>query len=587
MTSASQLNPPPEAIVVPPRPRPMQSLLASAQRITATKVNRKPIIGDAEWQNDAWAMFNLVGEEHFLATTLASRLSQARLYVGEMGDDPTQEPTAVTEGPVSDAFEAFGEGSSRSQSQILARLGIGLFMTGEGWLVGIPRDLLPEDEDASSPTGSRGDTATFAPIPSSPFPPPPEDEEISGGDTYLNDMEWRVLSVSEVTTTRGDEITLRLGPGQGDDLTCKPEDVYLIRVWRPHPQYWWEADAPTRASLPVLHELVGLTMHISAQVDSRLAGAGLLLVPQSAARAFRIATGANADDAEVDPFSESLMEAMLTPIKDRASAAAVVPLVATVPDEAADKFEFISFATPLDGEARNLRDEAIRRLALGQDAPPELLLGTAGMNHWGSWLIREDVVSTHLEPPLALICDALTTQYLHPVLLEQGMSEEEVRRYVVWYDVGHLITRPNRFDDAKALYEQGVLSASTLRDAGGFTDEDAPTEKDVDPAVDMVLSLISKDTGLITSPGLGVLLEQVTALINGEPIPDLPTPEPPAPPEDEEPALDEDGNPIEEPTTPEGEEEQAPGVPPNPTDAAPAPAGPPSMVPNPLGGPTP
>src|SRR5699024_3375465 len=163
-------------------------------------------------------------------------------------------------------------------------------------------------------------------------------------------------------------------------------------------------------------------------------GAGMLLVPQSAQRALKSAAGYDETD-ETDLLTESLMEAMMTPISDRSSASAVVPLVVTVPDEAVDKFQHISFASPLDDEARELRDEAIRRLALGQDAPPELLLGTGGMNHWGAWLVREDVVTTHLEPTLALISDALTTQYLWPVI-DQTMDMDEVEResYVIWYD---------------------------------------------------------------------------------------------------------------------------------------------------------
>ncbi len=193
----------------------------------------------------------------------------------------------------------------------------------------------------------------------------------------------------------------------------------------------------------MLRELVGLTMHISAQVDSRLAGAGLLLVPQTAQRAMQVAAGQTEEEGD-DFFTESLMEAMLTPIADRASASALVPLVATVPDETTEKFRYMSFDKPLDTEARPMRDESIRRLALGLDAPPELLLGTGGMNHWGAWLVLEDVVTTHLEPPLALICDALTTQYLWPVLGDQGMSPEEAHDYVIWYDVSDLVVRPNR-----------------------------------------------------------------------------------------------------------------------------------------------
>ena len=69
-------------------------------------------------------------------------------------------------------------------------------------------------------------------------------------------------------------------------------------------------------------------MHISAQVDSRLAGAGILLVPTSATRGFKEAAGLP-ENSEQDPFTEALMDAMITPITDRSSAAAVVPLLVT------------------------------------------------------------------------------------------------------------------------------------------------------------------------------------------------------------------------------------------------------------------
>src|SRR3546814_7696452 len=103
------------------------------------------------------------------------------------------------------------------------------------------------------------------------------------------------------------------------------------------------------------------------------------------------------------------------------SAAAVVPLTVPIPDNgtgraAADYVHFQTFSTPFDEETRELREEAIRRLALGQDAPPEVLLGLGSMNHWGAWLVKEDTITTHVEPPLARFCDALTTQFLRPVL---------------------------------------------------------------------------------------------------------------------------------------------------------------------------
>ena len=499
MTTTTEYDPDTPPPITRERPRPLGSLVAAAARLNAKKVARPGASKAEAWQEDAWDMYDLVGEQRFLATTLANRLAQARLFVGRLPDNPTEEVVPIEDGQAYDVFTTL-ETAGQHLDQIVGRLGINLFVAGDGWLVGVPRTLVTSD--AGPGTGpARGISPLGA--------------EEDGID--ISDLDWRMLSVSEVRHNGTDEVVLK--GWDGGDLTVKPDDIFLIRVWRPHPRHWAQADSPTRSSLPVLRELVGLTMHISAQVDSRLAGAGVFLIPQSADRAVRAAAGMSEDGEEESPFVAALMEAMLTPINDRASASALVPLMPVVPDESVDKFRFISFANSLDAEARNLRDEAIRRLALGQDCPPELLLGVAGMNHWGAWLVREDVVTTHLEPPLALICDALTTQFLWPVLEEQGMEPEEYRQYVIWYDVDHLITRPDRSNDAKALHAVGVISDATLRDATGFDESDAPpTGPEQDPAVTVALDLVRQAPSLAQTPGLTALVEQVRAVMSGKAV---------------------------------------------------------------------
>lgn len=483
-----------------PRPRPLASLMASAKRLTAKTLGNRSGAVSRSWQADAWDMFDLVGEHRFLAVTLAGRMSQARFYVGKLAEDPNEDPVPVEDPKLTAVLEAIGS-SAAARAQLIARLGVNLFVAGDGWLAGIPRHLMP----ASMMVGN---SLTIDPGLQAPEP--------LSDSLSIEELEWRMLSISEVSTNAGGQVQIQLGEGETEKLQLNPDDVLLIRVWRPHPRKWWEADSPTRSSLPVLRELVGLTMHISAQVDSRLAGAGLLLVPQTAQRAMQVAAGQTEEEGD-DFFTESLMEAMLTPIADRASASALVPLVATVPDETTEKFRYMSFDKPLDTEARPMRDESIRRLALGLDAPPELLLGTGGMNHWGAWLVLEDVVTTHLEPPLALICDALTTQYLWPVLGDQGMSPEEAHDYVIWYDVSDLVVRPNRGADAQALHDKGVISDEALRGATGFDETDAPPALPLE--LELALDAVKANPALLAAPGLANLVAQIRQALAGE-VPD-------------------------------------------------------------------
>lgn len=484
-----------------------RSLTAAATRparAAASVAASSPALGSRSWQAEAWAAYDEVGEERFLASTLAGRLSQARLYVqhkpatgphSSLRDDPT-DVTDTAPGPTARLAEAVLAALGASQQdlgQMLQRLATNLFVAGEGWLVGVPRHVI----DAAAPSS--------APAVTAPSP-----------DPALTDLVWRVLAVTEVSSvgSTGDRVRLNLGTDGSAPVEVAADEVYMVRVWRPHPARYWEADSPTRACLPILRELIGLTRHISAQIDSRLAGAGILVVPSSASAALASDAADSSAYGAPDPFVAALMDSMLRPIENRDDASAVVPLVVTVPDEAADKMSHLTFSTALDSGARDLRDEAIRRLALAQDAPPELLLGSGAMNHWGAWLTREDTVTTHIEPVLALICDALTSQYLRPVLLSAGLSEDEVRTLSVGYDVSALVARPNRSEEALNLHRAGAVSDEALREASGFDDSDA---KPLDErALMQALAMVSKRPDLMGTIGIGPLTEEILKAYKGD-----------------------------------------------------------------------
>ena len=506
--------------------------------------------GTRSWQAEAWAAYDEVGEERFLASTLAGRLSQARLYVqhkptagphSSLRDDETDATDTATSptARLAEAVLAALGASQQDLGQMLQRLATNLFVAGEGWLVGVPRHVIDEVSPSSAP-------AVTAPSP----------------DPALTDLVWRVLAVTEVSSVGSDGRTVRLNLGTDGSapVEVSADEVYMVRVWRPHPARYWEADSPTRACLPILRELIGLTRHISAQIDSRLAGAGILVVPSSASAALASdASDTNAYGAP-DPFVAALMDSMLRPIENRDDASAVVPLVVTVPDEAADKMSHLTFSSALDSGARDLRDEAIRRLALAQDAPPELLLGSGAMNHWGAWLTREDTVTTHIEPVLALICDALTSQYLRPVLLSAGLSEDEVRTLSVGYDVSALVARPNRSEEALNLHRAGAVSDEALREASGFDDSDAKPLGE--RALMQALAMVSKRPDLMGTIGIGPLTQEILKAYEGdysapsEALRELALP--PAPP-----------TPTEDPASASPKPDQdGPGRPPSGADAA-------------------
>lgn len=451
--------------------RTRDSFVASARRITKTTSVSRNKQGGVEVE--AWDMRALVGELRFVTNAIASKGSKARLYVGKKSARQEDKPKAVESGPAFEAWSAFCD--NVDLAGFLKKALANYQIPGICWFVGVPETMLPDADEYSDP------------------------------DTYC----WYVLSRHEVKEI--DENTVELCI-EGKRAYYDKNAVQLFETWQPHPDDSSVPDSGVLSAMPILREIVGLTMHVSAQIDSRLTGAGLLVLPQSATMAVE-----SGEDDELDPFTQALLDAMETAYSDRSSAAAMVPITVTVPDDATGKFEHLKFWSELDAEARPLREEAIRRLALALDCPPEFLLGTADLNHWGAWVSREETVSNHIEPLLDIVVRALTTQFLWPMLTDVlGMDKDKAKQYVIYYDTTHLISRSNRTQDALQLHARGVISDEALRDVADFDEADAPVQIVTDPAMKVALDLVKASPALASNPGISALVLEIQAMIDAQ-----------------------------------------------------------------------
>lgn len=393
-------------------------MTASAARLTRADMSRvMGRGGGADWQDIAWGHYDSVGELRYAVGWISNALSRATLFVAE-GDTDVPEPIRVDEGEAVDYLNALFNGPA-GQSQMLKSFGLQLSVPGECYVMGY---RIPDD----------------------------------------NDTHWCVASKDEIAR-QNEEIWLDRGDGAKIPIT---DEDWILRVWNSHPRKWWLADSPTRALLPVLRELDELTKKVFASVDSRLAGAGILALPQE----MTFPKSSQEDDSE-EEFNAVLHRAMTTPLQDRDSASAIVPIVIQVPGDQIGNIQHITFGHDLDSEITPLREAAIRRLALGLDMPPEILTGLGGMSHWNSWQVDEAAVKLHIEPMLATICDALTTGYLWPLL--GGESDR-----TIWFDTSELTERPDRGPDADALFDRGELSGEALRRHHGFNDDEKPSDQE-------------------------------------------------------------------------------------------------------------
>lgn len=394
-------------------------LVASATRMTGA--NRRIWRRTEGWQRDAWKMYDLVGELRFAANWVGNVLSRATFHSARRTDTGLEK---VTSGPAYDFLSDLFSGPE-GQAQMAKSIGIHLFVAGECYIVGRA--------------------------------PSPEREEKGTDDI------WEVISVEEM---RQDGKRWLIDYDDGLlPLVLSDEDV-VIRVWIPHPKKKMAADSPVRAQLANLRELLLLSRYVSSQATSRIAGAGVLFLPSEID--FPRPTD-QADMSSASAFMQVLGEAMLESIDDPGSPANVVPTVVTASGEHIANVRHLTFWTEFDDKAPDMRNEAIRRLALGLDIPPEVMLGTADMNHWSAWQVEESSIKIVVEPMLESIVNALTIGGVREM---EGADSDDV----IAFDTAQLRLRPNRSKEALELFDRVELSAKATRRETGFDEDDAPTD---------------------------------------------------------------------------------------------------------------
>lgn len=429
------------------------SLVASAARLRwdagiGLKTWR---FGDDGWQQEAWRLYDVIGELRFIANWIGSALSRVRIYVAKVDENGRiqQEVTNKRIGGLSDSLFNGPAGLAEA----LRLIGINLTIVGDVYIVG------------------RG-----------------------GEDDDPRNDDWLVISCSELK---------RWGPGgqavawmYGDDEKVRevldPEKDLIIRIWTPHPRRIMWADSPTRGAMPMLFEIERLTHYVFSQIDSRLVSAGLFPIPKEMSFPDQ-----DPELSGAEALTDHLLRVASLSRKGEGTAAGVVPTFVEVPNEALGKLANIQFGSELSEQALELRQEAIRRMALAMDIDPSILSGMGDANHWGAWQIFEGQIKIHIEPLMTRICDGLTEAYLKPALKSMGEDED---RYIYWYDTAPLTVRPERLKETREMYDAGLVSKAAVLLAGDYKISDAPS--DDEDAQKFIRELMLRDANLFSNPAV-------------------------------------------------------------------------------------
>lgn len=406
----------------------IESITAAATRIiTKSRGTSTGARGEA---SAAWTMYETVPEVGAYADWTSNAMSGARLFAGKRGPDGTVSDLPANS-RASELVAAIAGGVD-GQSVMLGQFGTQLAVTGDCWLLIVP--------DAES-------------------------------DTFADDK-WYVLSTEEVTVQRG-KIKAQVDGEEREfieydpDSTMDPDTPVYFRVWKPSPRRHEWATSPVVRSLAILEELRLLNAAVAAIARSRITGRGVLLVPAGT----RFPTTPGQDPAE-DSLLDTFIEVASTAIREPESAAATVPILLEVPGDLIQGVKWLQFTSEFDSMALQLRDEAIRRFAAGADVPAEILLGLSDVSHWGAWAITAEALRMGAEPKLALVCNALTNEWLRPLLEADGDPDADTA--MVWYDTSGLRSSSNKGAAAIEAYKEGLISDEAARRELGFTEMDAP-----------------------------------------------------------------------------------------------------------------
>jgi hypothetical protein len=410
---------------VPPAIQQPNALTAAAAPVTSP---RAQLIRNTDgWQEEVWGYHDSLGEFRYATDWEAKRLSRVRLYAAKLEPD-ADEPVRAKAGTGVDLMTAFAGGPG-GQAQIMGGLATQLRVPGEGYLIV---------------------------------------ESVGGIE------KWSVRSIDEVRAARQRyEVIDENSPTTGNNWRpLAPDSMAPIRVWRPNKRYHHLADSPTRAARSTMRELELVNRHIIAQYLSRLASAGVWLVPNE------ITFPVREEFADApDPFMAEWIEIASEAIRTPGTAAGVVPLPIKVPAEYVDKIKHLDFTLKIDEKIIEKRDSAIKRLASQLNVPAEVLLGMGDLNHWNAWISDETSLKVDVAPDAELICQAITTGYLQPRLKASGV--EDFANWVVWYDMSELTLRPDRSDDAFAAYDRLEINGAALRRETGFDESDKPSDEEL------------------------------------------------------------------------------------------------------------
>lgn len=432
----------------------LRVITASGQKVNVSDRQEVDSIANRKhthkWQDEAWEYFDAIGEINYAYTVFSNVLSRIRLYAAYVEDDQDS-PTPLKQADISDEdkkaiFKAMNRVfGTNNQSQLLRRAGLNLLVSGECYLVC-------------------------------------ETNYIGG----RNKEDWKIVSNDELVAIDGGLALKKSKNAKMDEYIKVKNTDFVGRIWKEHPRYSDDATSALKPLCGLCNDLLLLSRTVRATARSRL-NAGVFFIPEEFSVAHDAPTDAISDDEDLEDyvededeeFEQAMIDLMGTPVEDEASVMALVPLIIRGPAELGDKLRHISFERVFDPQLAERADRSLERILQGLDMPKEMITGLADIKYSNAVQINESFYTGHIEPLVLMLCDTFKIVYLEPALLQAGLDPELVEKLVIWYDPSGIVTAPDKSSAANVGHDKFALSDEAWRRANGFTDDDAPSRREI------------------------------------------------------------------------------------------------------------
>lgn len=397
------------------------------------------------WQDDAYSFTEAIGEVGYVLNLKANMLGRCRIRpeVRKPGTDEWEETSDPRVLRVLNAFKP-PEGD---QGELLRQGALHYEIAGEAYLFGQP--ILDEHK---RPAG----------------------------------LLWEFLSTLELKVEKGGKV-IRNAWGGSQGKHEVEVDAYVARLHHRDPRFSQRTDCPMRRVLPICRELVLLTQVIDAIAKSRIP-AGLFYVPWEVSFGPENEWENPGENAEsgLDEFEEELAKHLQSAIEDRTAAASLIPLLmrgpAFIKDKPAkDLIGFIDITRELDNLYKELREEALKRLADGLDIEPEMMSGKSVLSGLGggnvALSIDANFLANHVVPLGEKLVGFCTTAYCRPMLATfEDMTPAEAEWFRFALDPSALAADTDLSDNATTGYNLDVVSEEAWVRYNGLDEGDMPDE---------------------------------------------------------------------------------------------------------------